>query len=125
MYNLVTIVMLTEYQIKKYFEELNIQGFDFTNGFEISDYQKFEKTNNSSKSIFEVNFYQIQNIWRHEIIPLEVSDNDSDRVVDLLIYKKNFVLIEKLHIILGGHNCMQTMLEFRTIQKLSIKQKQQ
>ena len=30
---------------RKYFNELNIEGFDFTNGFKCSDVQKFEKLN--------------------------------------------------------------------------------
>ena len=43
---------------KYYFDELNIQGFDFTNGFIVSDVKKFEKLNNLSINIFELCFYQ-------------------------------------------------------------------
>ena len=43
---------------KQYFNELKIEGFDFTNGFRCSDMHRFEKVNNSSINIFELNFYQ-------------------------------------------------------------------
>ena len=36
----------------QYFNELNIDGFDFENGFNCSDVYKFEKLNNSSLNIF-------------------------------------------------------------------------
>ena len=40
--------------------ELNIQYFDFTNGFKCSDVHKFEELDNLSINIFELNFYQDQ-----------------------------------------------------------------
>ena len=67
---------------KQYFNELNIQGFDFSRGFRCSDVHKFNKLNNLSVNIFELNFYQDQNQWKHKLIPIEVSKNDSDRVID-------------------------------------------
>ena len=36
--------------------------------------------------------------------PIEVSTNNSDRVVDLLIYKNHYVLIKKLNVFLGDHH---------------------
>ena len=39
---------------RQFFNELNNNGFDSTNGFKCSDVHKFEKLNNLSKSIFEV-----------------------------------------------------------------------
>ena len=74
---------------KQYFNELNIEGFEITNGFKCSDVHKFEKLNNSSFNIFELSFYQDRNKWRHKLKPTEVSKNDSDRVIDLLIYKNH------------------------------------
>ena len=53
-------------------KELNIEDFDFTNGFKCSYVQKFEKLNNFSTNIFELNFYQDQNKWRQKVIPFEV-----------------------------------------------------
>ena len=44
----------------QYFNELNIEGFDFTNGFKCSDVHIFEKLNFVSKNIFESNFYPDQ-----------------------------------------------------------------
>ena len=75
----------------QYFNELNSQGFDFTNGFRCSDVHKFNELNNFSINIFELNFYQDQNNWRHRLIPIEVSKNKSDKVIDLAIYKTNML----------------------------------
>ena len=48
------------------FIELNIQGFDFTNGFRCSDVHRFNELNNLSVNIFELNSYQDQNQWKHK-----------------------------------------------------------
>ena len=40
------------------FNEVNVEGFDFKNGFRCSDLHKFEKLNKLSINIFELNFYQ-------------------------------------------------------------------
>ena len=44
-------------------------------------------------NIFELNFNRDQNEWKHNLIPIEVSKNDSDKVIDLLIYKNHYALI--------------------------------
>ena len=74
---------------KQYFNELNNNGFYFTNGFKCSDVHKFEKLNNLSIIIFEINFYQDKNKWKHNLIPIEISKNESDKVFDLLIYNNH------------------------------------
>ena len=89
---------------RQYFNELNIQGFDFTNGFKSSDVHKFNELNNLSVNIFELNFHQDQNQWKHKLIPIEISKNNSDRVIDLAIYKNHYALIEKLDVFLGDQN---------------------
>ena len=89
---------------RQYFCELNIQGFDFTNGFKCSDVHIFNELNNLSVNIFELKFYQDQNQWKHKLIPIEISKNDVDRVIDLAIYKNHYVLIKKLDVFLGDHN---------------------
>ena len=89
---------------KQYFNELNIQDFDFTNGFKCSDVHKFNELNNLSVNIFELVFYQDQNQWKHKLIPIEISKNNSDKVIDLAIYKNHYVLIKKLDVFLGDHN---------------------
>ena len=71
----------------QYFNELNLQGFDFTNGFKCSDVHKFNDLSNLSINIFELNFYRDQKKWRHKLVPINVSKNDLDRVIDLLIHK--------------------------------------
>ena len=88
----------------QYFNELNIQTFDFTNGFKCSDVHRFNEINNLSVNIYELNFYQDRNKWKHNLIPIEISKNGSDKVVDLLIYKNHYALIKKLHVFLGDHN---------------------
>ena len=93
---------VSDYQ--QYFDELNINSFDFTNGFRCSDVHKFNELNNLSVNIFELNLYQDQNQWKHKLIPIEISKNNSDRVIDLAIYKNHYVLIKKLDVFLGDHN---------------------
>ena len=61
---------------RQFFDELNINGFDFTNGFKCSDVHKFNELNNLSVNIFELNFYQDQNQWKHKLIPIEISKNN-------------------------------------------------
>ena len=87
---------------KQYFDELKIEGFDSTNGIECSEVHKFEKLNNSSMNLSE-NFYQDQNERKHNLIPIEVSKNDPDKVIDSLIYKNHYALIKKLNVFLGDH----------------------
>ena len=82
-----------------------MKGFDFTNGFRCSDVHKFNELNNFSVNIFESNFYQDKTIWRHKLIPIEVSKNNSDKLIDLLISKNQYALIKKLNVFLGNHNC--------------------
>ena len=57
---------------RQYFSELNIQDFDFTNGFRCSDVHKFNELNSLSVNIFELNYYQDQNQWKHKLIPIEI-----------------------------------------------------
>ena len=82
---------------RQYFSELKSNGFDFNNGFRCSDVHKFNELNNLSVNIFELNFYQ-------DLIPIEISKNNSDRVIDLAIYKNHYVLVKKLDVFLGDHN---------------------
>ena len=74
---------------------MNINGFDFTIGFKCSDVQKFEKLIKLSIIIFELNFYEYKDKWKHNLIPIEISKNESDKVIDLLKYKNHYALIKK------------------------------
>ena len=79
----------------QYFNELNFQSFDFTNGFNCSGVHRFNEINNLSVNIYELIFYQDGDKWKHNLIPIEISKNESDKVIDLLIYKKHYALIKK------------------------------
>ena len=83
---------------------MNTQGFVFTDGFKCSIVNKFNELNILSVNIFDLNFYQDQTQWKHKLIPIEVSKNDSDRVIDLAIHKNHYVLIKKLNVFLGDQN---------------------
>ena len=74
---------------KQYFNELNINCFDFSNGFKCSDVHKLIELINLSFNIFELNFCQHQNKWKQKLIPIEVSKIESDKVIDFLIYKNH------------------------------------
>ena len=60
--------------------------------------------NNLAINIFERQFYQEGINRKHKLIPIEISENNSETVIDLLIHKNHYALIRKLHVILGNHN---------------------
>ena len=43
--------------------------------------------------------------WKHKLIPLEISKNNGEYEIDLLIYKGHYALIRKLHVFLGKPDC--------------------
>ena len=88
----------------QYFNELNFQSFDFTNGFIYNDVHRLNELNNLSVNIFELNFYQDKDKWKHNLIPIEISKNESDRVVYFIIYKNHYALIKKLNVFLGDYH---------------------
>ena len=92
------------YNYIQYFNELNFQSFDFTNSFKCNDVHRFIELNNLSVNIYELNVYQDGDKWKHNLIPIELSKNESDRVVGLLIYKNHYALIKKFHVFLSNHN---------------------
>ena len=51
----------------QYFNELNIDGFDFTNSFKCSGVHKFNELNNLSVIVFELNFYQDGDKWKYNL----------------------------------------------------------
>ena len=56
-------------------DELNI-GFDFLNGFKCSDMHRFEMIKNLFINKFEINFYQDQKDWKHQLIATNFIAND-------------------------------------------------
>ena len=69
--------------LEQYFNELNFQSFDFTNGFKCSDVHKFNELNNLYVNIFELSFYQDKDKWKHSLIPIETSERNQ---IELLTY---------------------------------------
>ena len=109
------------------FDELNIQGSDFSKGFKCSDIHKFNELDNLSINIFDIIFYQDQNKWRHKLIPIEISKIDSDRDIDLAIYKNQHILNKKLDVFLGDHNkkfVCRRCLSSNTSENMLMKHKQ-
>ena len=88
----------------QYFNELNNDGFDFTNGFRCNDVHRFNELNNISVNLYELNFYQDGSNWKHNLLPIDFSKNESDKVIDLLIDKVHYALIRKIHVYIGNHN---------------------
>ena len=89
---------------------------------------KFEKQNNLSINIFEINFYQEQSKWKHKLIPIGISKNESNRFINSLIYKKHYVLTEKLDVFLGKQDCRyicKRCLKSYTSENVIINHKQQ
>ena len=58
----------------------------------------FINLKNRTINIFELNFHQDQNKWKHNLIPIEICKNVSDKFVDLLIYRNHYALIKKLNV---------------------------
>ena len=56
----------------EYSNELNIDGYDFTDGFKTSDAKRFETTNKLSIKIFELIFYLEGENWKHKLVPIEL-----------------------------------------------------
>ena len=80
---------------KQHSNEVNIEGFDFTNGFNCSNVLKFKELNNLSNNIFETNSYRAQIKRRHKLIRVDVSKNESHRFIDLL-FTENTLLSLKI-----------------------------
>ena len=48
--------------------------------------------------MFRLGFYQDQNNWKDKLIFIGISEDESEIVIDLLIYKKHYVLNTKVNI---------------------------
>ena len=88
---------------------------------------KFEKLNNLSINIFEINFHLDNNKWKRKLIPIELSKNKTDKAIDLIIYKNHFALIKKLIMFIGkedNKNICRKSLNGYTSDNMIIKHKQ-
>ena len=50
-------------------------------------------------------FYLENEIWKHKLVPVELSNSEYETTIDLLIYKNHYVLIKKLYIFIGNSKC--------------------
>ena len=64
---------------------------------------KFEKLSKLSVNIFDLSFYLDLYIWKHKLKPTEISKNNSDGIVDLLLYKNHYAITKKSNVLLGNH----------------------
>ena len=55
----------------------------------------FEKLNNLSVNVIDLNIHQDKDEWKHNLIPLEISKIESNQVIDLIIYKNYYSLKKK------------------------------
>ena len=89
------------------FNELNFDGFDITVGFKVSNVKKIETANKLSIIIFGLKFYPVSTTegetWKYNLIPVALCSSENGD--DLLIYKNYYVLIKKLHVIIGKPKC--------------------
>ena len=70
----------------QYFNEINFQTFDFTNGFKCSDVHRFNELNNLTVNINELNFYQDGDKWKHNLLPIEISKMNQIMLLTMLLY---------------------------------------
>ena len=109
---------------KQYFNELNIIGFDFTNGFLCSDAHQFNEIKYIIHKHFEIFFFQDQNKLICKGLPSEVSKNESNRVIDFLFYKNHYTLIKNINVSLGDPNknfiCRRCLNSYTSENKLMI-----
>ena len=84
----------------QFFDQINIWIFNITKGLKRGDVQKIHKMKKLSKNLLEIRFYQVENERKHKVIPIEISKNNSYRVVYLMIYK-NHSILKVLHVFSG------------------------
>ena len=70
-------------KFRQNYNELNIEFFDFTNGFKCGDVHRYNELNRVSINVFELIFYQNGDKWKHKLIPIEISINKSNKFIDL------------------------------------------
>ena len=102
---------------------MKTDGLDFP--FKTSDVTKVENMNDLAINIFELQFYQEGITWKHKLIPIAVSEKNSETVIDLVIYKNHYALIKKLHVFLGNHNskfiCRRCLACFKNVLGVALK----
>ena len=86
-------------------------------GFSVLICIDLRNQNNLSINSFELNFYQVGDKWKHNLILIGISKNNSDKVIDSIFYKNHYALIKKLNVFLGNHNkiyiCRQCLNSYK------------
>ena len=67
---------------REYFDEINIDAFEFTKGLKCSNVHNFDSLNNLSINIVDWSFYHNQHKWKQKLIPIEIIKKESDRMID-------------------------------------------
>ena len=104
-----------------YQNELNITDIDFSNGMKITDIDKFEKLNNQlSINVFE---YSKEDDNDYNLVPLSISKNiENRRIIDLILYKNHYILLKKLHVVIGKRDniyvCRNCLSSYTVLSKL-------
>ena len=110
---------------RQYFEELKIEGFVFTNGYKCSDTHRYDRSNQLPVNLYKYYFDQVQIKWKHKLIPIEISENDSDKVFNFLLYKNHYALIKKSRGFLGKNNrkfvCRRSLSSYTSENMLMIR----
>ena len=81
---------------EKYFNELNFDLFIFSFQFECSDIYEFRKVITLFKNFFNLRFYPVRNEWKHKLNLIEISKNNSEKVIDLMICKNLCIPIKEV-----------------------------
>ena len=61
-----------------------------------------EEIKNLSLNIFELKFNQDLNKCKDNLIPNEISKDESDRIVELVFFENHYALIKKLRVFSGN-----------------------
>ena len=54
--------------------------------------------------MFELNFYQDKNKRKQNLFPIEISKNEQDKLIELLMNKNHYAPIKKINVFLGDHH---------------------
>ena len=79
----------------QYFNYLKIEGLHFSNGFKCSYVHRFETLFSLSVNFFKLEFYKEGLNRKHNLVPSQISENITYRVVDIMLYRNHYVLTEK------------------------------
>ena len=65
----------------QYFNELNVDGFNFTNVFKSTDVHGLEKLYNLSVIFSDLLFYEESKNWKQKLVPIQMCENKSQNLL--------------------------------------------